>query len=85
MLMATFIVSTAILLTLGILVMRSITDPLSQISIVTAALADGQRDVDVPAKDYKIEVGILARALLVFKDNPAETKHLRIEPEKAEK
>lgn len=73
-----------ILLVLGVLVMRSIVGPLGRITTVTAQLADGNRGVDIPATENTDEVGRLARALLVFRDNLEETEKLRLEQEATE-
>ncbi|MBT3905039.1 MAG: methyl-accepting chemotaxis protein [Rhodospirillaceae bacterium] len=85
LLIVTFLVAVGLLLGLGVLVMRSITRPMANISEVTSQLANGQRDVEVPATENKDEVGTLARALLVFKENLAETERLKVEQEESEK
>jgi methyl-accepting chemotaxis protein len=55
----------------AILISRSVTRPLTSITGLTERLASGDGDFEVPFTERKDEVGALARALRVFKDNAA--------------
>jgi len=79
-----FIVASITMLALGILVMRSVVGPMKRITETTEKLAGGDRDVDIPATGNTDEVGSMARALLVFKDNLNETQRLRDEQQSKE-
>jgi methyl-accepting chemotaxis protein len=56
----------------AIFIGRSVTRPLTGITGLTERLASGDSDFEVPYTERKDEVGALARALRVFKDNAAE-------------
>lgn len=71
--------AAAVLLLLGILVMRSLTGPIRKVAEATTDIAKGDNSVEVPATGNRDEVGSVARALLVFKENMAETERLRDE------
>lgn len=79
------IIAAILLLVLGIIIMRSLTGPLRQITDKTTQLANGDRNVDVPATGNKDEVGEMARALLIFKDNLEEAERLRVQQEESER
>ena len=58
-----------------------ITRPLSGITNAMSRLADGELEVPVEGSERKDEVGQLARALQVFKDNALETRRLSAQQE----
>ncbi|WP_120497073.1 methyl-accepting chemotaxis protein [Kiloniella sp. EL199] len=80
----TSILAGGILLLLGLLVMRSLTRPIRVLTDATSDLAAGNMNVDVPATDNKDEVGAMARALLIFKENQIEAEKQRIEQKQSE-
>ena len=53
----------------GILVSRLVTKPLASMTTAMRQLADGDMDVEVPAAGRPDEIGAMADALQVFKDN----------------
>ena len=55
----------------SMLISRSITRPLATIAELTGRLAAGDGEFEVPHTERKDEVGALAKALRVFKDNAA--------------
>ena len=65
------------------IVSRSITRPLHQLTQSMSNLASGKLDTDVPFSDTKSEIGAIARALQVFKNNALEMKRLESEQEAA--
>jgi methyl-accepting chemotaxis protein len=70
-----------ILIAVTLIGARSVSRPLTRMTDAMKRLAGGDRDVEVPAKARTDEVGAMAQALQVFKDNGAEMEHLRQERE----
>ena len=64
-----------------ILVVRSITGPMSRLQGNMVELADGKLDVDIVDAERTDEVGDMARAVKVFKDNAVEQRRLTGENE----
>ena len=62
-----------------------ISRPIVKMTGAMERLAKGDHDVEIPAQDHKDEVGQMAVALQVFKDNAVETERLKAEREEAEK
>jgi methyl-accepting chemotaxis protein len=58
-----------------------ISHPVLRITEVMHRLASGELDIDVPAADRGDEVGRMAQALLVFRQNAQEARHLQGEAE----
>ncbi|GGF49049.1 methyl-accepting chemotaxis protein [Azorhizobium oxalatiphilum] len=56
-------------LLVALLVSWSITGPLHKLAGVVQQVAEGNTTVDIPGRDEKSEIGLLARALEVFKAN----------------
>jgi methyl-accepting chemotaxis protein len=72
-------------LAISVAVARSITVPLRRIEDVMARLAAGDRTAVVPATERKDEIGAMARAVQVFKDNLLRTGALEAEAREAER
>jgi len=66
---------------LGFVVGRSIVRPLAGMTGVMVRLAAGDQTVAVPALEQQNEIGEMARALQVFKDNMIETERLQVQAE----
>lgn len=66
----------------GVLFSRTITTPLSRIIGVMSVVSKGSYGVDVPETARKDEVGDIARALEVFRQNGADAERLRAEQER---
>ena len=60
----------------GVVVARSITRPVRDITKATETLAEGDWNVEIPATENKDEIGAVARALQVFKENLIRSKEL---------
>ena len=60
----------------GITVARSVVNPISTLSGVMQVLGDGNKSVDIPYSDRTDEIGLMARPLLVFKENMFRTEQL---------
>jgi len=61
---------------------RMIKGPITALTSVMATLAKGDHSVEISAHDQKDEIGEMARAVLVFKDNAIEQERLKVEAEK---
>jgi methyl-accepting chemotaxis protein len=70
-----------ILIAVTLIGARSVSRPLTRMTDAMKRLAGGDRDVEVPAQVRTDEVGAMAQALQVFKDNGAEMENLRQERE----
>jgi methyl-accepting chemotaxis protein len=65
--------ATIVIVLVGsVLIGRSVTRPLAKITSLTERLASGDSDFEVPYTNRKDEVGELAKALQVFKENAAQ-------------
>jgi len=62
---------------------QSLARPIVSMTSVMTSLAGGDTSVEVPARDRKDEIGNMARAVAVFKENMTETERLRGEQEAA--
>jgi len=63
----------------SILVTRAIASPVSRMTAAMRALADGDKSIDIPATDHKDELGEMAEAVQVFKDNMIKADELAAE------
>ncbi|MDJ0896385.1 MAG: HAMP domain-containing methyl-accepting chemotaxis protein [Alphaproteobacteria bacterium] len=72
----------AVAVALGVLIGRSIGRPLQQMTQTLAALADGDTAQKIPSTENKDEIGDIARAVVVFKENAIERE--RLESQQAE-
>jgi len=77
--------ATAVALALaGWVLARGISRPVNALTGAMRRLADGDLDVAVPALDRNDEVGHMARAVAVFRENARERERLRVEHAHAE-
>jgi methyl-accepting chemotaxis protein len=61
----------------GYFLSRQITRPLARMTAALKGLAAGDRSLEVPETDRRDEIGEIAKAAQVFKDNIIETERLR--------
>ena len=66
----------------GIVLARTITSPLRDLTDATVTLASGRTDVEIHAAWMKNEVGAMARALEKFRDDAREMERLKAEQER---
>jgi methyl-accepting chemotaxis protein len=80
------VIAIGIALSIGIVVVmaRSITRPIAALSDVMKALAGGDTSVAIAGLNRRDEIGTMAGAVQVFKDNMIETERLRQEQKEAE-
>ena len=64
---------------LAVLIGRGVVRPIAGMTQAMARLAAGERDVEVPARDSTDEIGAMARAVDVFKQNAIENDRLTAE------
>lgn len=67
---------------LGLLVGRAISKPIEAMASTMHQVADGVLDLDVPGRDRRDEIGEMAAALEVFRDNAKRVAELRREQER---
>ncbi|GJE17303.1 methyl-accepting chemotaxis protein [Methylobacterium marchantiae] len=78
------VVGAAVMLVLGgasYLIIRSIVRPMNRLSRTMDALAAGRTDVTLAEAERTDEVGEMARAVLVFRDNAIERERMQAEQE----
>lgn len=63
------------------LLARSLTRPVVQMTLAMARLADGDLSVEIPARDRNDEIGEMAAAVQVFKNNALDRQRLAEEQE----
>ncbi len=75
------VVIAVICLTLGMLVGRSVSRPVHSLTERMRALAAGDKTIDVPKTEAADEIGEMARAVLVFKENMIRNEEMAAEQE----
>jgi signal transduction histidine kinase len=65
-------------------VMKAVVRPIAKISNTMRLVAEGDLSREIPYQHRTDEIGFLARALRVFRDNAIEEQHLRVAKEGAE-
>jgi methyl-accepting chemotaxis protein len=75
------IVSVLVLL-IATVITRSVTGAISEMIAAMSKLAEGNTDFEVPATERKDEIGDMAAALAVFRDNKVEADRLAAEQER---
>ncbi|MFQ5625916.1 MAG: DUF3365 domain-containing protein [Methyloligellaceae bacterium] len=76
------IVSALLLILVTLLAVRTLTGPLARMTAAMKDLAEGNHEIDVPAANRKDEIGKMASAVQVFKDNAIQKS--RLEQDQAE-
>jgi methyl-accepting chemotaxis protein len=67
---------------LGLFVASAISGPVLALTGAMKRLAEGEKTVDIPGTQQKEEIGDMARAVLVFKDNMIKSDALQAEQER---
>ena len=75
----------AVTATIGIAMARGITRPVRAMTNAMTRLAGGDVAVEVPARTNTDEIGEMAKAVQVFKENMIDTERLRAEQEEQKK
>jgi methyl-accepting chemotaxis protein len=79
------LVGAAIIAACGFFIARNFANPISAMTSAMQGLAGGNLEADIPAVDRKDEIGEMAGAVQVFKDNAVEMKRLEAEQKEVEK
>jgi methyl-accepting chemotaxis protein len=69
----------------GFVIARGITRPIGAMTTAMGVLANGDTTVQIPAVGQKDEIGTMAAAVQVFRDNMIENERMRAEQEAAKK
>ncbi|WP_255448467.1 methyl-accepting chemotaxis protein [Telmatospirillum sp. J64-1] len=79
--------SISLLLGLGMAwgIGRSIVKPINGMTHVMTALSKGDQTIEVPAQDRRDEIGEMAKAVQIFKDNAIAMERMRAEQEEAQR
>ncbi|WP_425404737.1 HAMP domain-containing methyl-accepting chemotaxis protein [Hwanghaeella sp.] len=75
------VVSVVLALVLAWLIGAGISKPIQAITQAMTALAGGDRSVDIPGQDHRDEIGAMADAVQVFKENMIRTDEMRAQQE----
>src|ERR1700704_1744894 len=78
------VVFSAIGIFTALYVMKAVVRPIAKISNTMRLVAEGDLSRAIPFQDRRDEIGFLARALRVFRDNAIEEQRLRVAKEGAE-
>src|SRR5690606_31207006 len=70
--LALFLGASVLFGTIGWWIVRSVTKPVAEISYAMKQIAEGNGAADVPYTDVKNEIGSMAKALFVLRDNVNE-------------
>ena len=71
--------------TIGVLIGRGVSLPINQMTNVMGRLAGGEKDLEIPSRDRQDEVGQMADAVQVFKENIEKADEMAEEQEKIQK
>jgi methyl-accepting chemotaxis protein len=69
---------------LTFLIARSIVNPISRMTSVMSRMAKGDNNQDIPAVENRDEIGEMARAVLIFKENALQRERLEEEQRQAQ-
>ena len=76
---ALVVVATAAGIVVAVLIARSITKPVNAMTGAMDKLSRGEKNTEIPATERKDEIGVMARAVLVFRDALIEAERLQNE------
>jgi len=76
-------IATLVAILAGVFLIKSIAAPIRAMTAAMSKLAAGDKTVDIPARGRRDEVGAMAGAVDVFKQNMIETDRMRAEQERA--
>ena len=78
------VVVVGLLLAIGIATIRSIVRPIRGMTETMGALAAGDLEHDIPGRDRRDEIGAMAQAVQVFKENAQRMQAMEVEKREAE-
>ena len=74
--MTTVVVVGLAVFSIALMIGRGISSPIGSMTHAMGTLAEGNLEIDIPAQEYGNEIGEMAAAVQVFKDNAIEVKRL---------
>ena len=77
------LIGVAMIAAVGYFLARSVSKPITDMTVAMGVLADGDKTVEIPAQDRVDEIGAMAGAVQVFKDNMIRNDELVAEQEEA--
>ena len=83
--MGVIVIVTLIVLVLATLIGRGISNPIGAMTGAMGTLASGDLDVEIPSQENKNEIGDMAAAVQVFKENAIRVKEMEAEAKEQEK
>ena len=72
-------IGAALIAVAGLFIAKSVANPIIGMTSSMGVLADGNLEVDIPSREREDEIGDMAAAVQVFKDNALEVKRLEAE------
>jgi methyl-accepting chemotaxis protein len=82
---ATIALAALLFVAMGFIIIAGVSRPVTAMTEAMHRLAGGDMSAPIPGTERKDEIGKMASAVLVFKDNAVETERLRAEQAEAEK
>jgi methyl-accepting chemotaxis protein len=82
---ATIALAALLCVAMGFIIIAGVSRPVTAMTEAMHRLAGGDMSAPIPGTERKDEIGKMASAVLVFKDNAVETERLRAEQAEAEK
>ncbi len=76
---------TVVAAVLGLMIGRGIGNPIISMTDAMGRLAAGELDMEIPAQGWRNEIGKMAAAVQVFKENAVEKKHLEQEQDEVKR
>ena len=83
--MGTIVIVTLVVLVMVAFIGRSISGPIGAMTGAMGTLAAGDLEVEIPSRENKNEIGDMATAVQVFKENAIRVKEMEAEAEEQEK
>lgn len=85
MMMTSMAIITIIVFGLALLIGRGISNPIAIMTDAMGRLAEGELETDIPARDQTNEIGEMAQAVQIFKDNAIRVNKMEKEAKEQEK
>jgi methyl-accepting chemotaxis protein len=83
--LVTLALATLLCATMGFMIILGVSRPITAMTEAMRRLAGGEMSAEIPGVNRKDEIGKMASAVLVFKDNALEAERMRHDQQKAER
>ena len=84
LMLAAGLIVVAVIIVIGLMFARAISKPISGMTEAMGVLAGGDLDAEIPAQNRSDEIGEMAQAVQVFKENAIRVKQMEAEQVEAE-